>query len=388
MKVMTAMYTLKKGGSYDRFKMLIEAILEKQCEVHCLSLTPIQIEHFHFHNHVIYFPFKTVNGLIAKLTVFLVFPLWSLWITWSNKIDIIVAFGSLYAFIQGFSKWSLKRPMVTLIRGDSSFGLKMQNSPKYFLRINKRIEYLGLLFSDRIITNNTGIQREILRDLRKKDIEVKVLFNNIPPMNISGTEDIYQTRAKYGISVDAKVLVTAGIINRGKNIEILIKGLPKIGMKNFYLLVVGDGSTKADFQYRDYLKGLAKTLEADKQVIFTGWLEKEDLRKIYLAADLFVLSSKSEGMPNVMLEAMGIGLPCIGSNIPGIRDILQYDELIFDPLDEKALVDKIWQIFSDNPFFDRVRRLCQERKKVFLFDWKERAFQMVTMGFDSACKKS
>ena len=382
------MYTLKKGGSYDRFKMLIEAILEKQCEVHCLSLTPIQIEHFHFHNHVIYFPFKTVNGLIAKLTVFLVFPLWSLWITWSNKIDIIVAFGSLYAFIQGFSKWSLKRPMVTLIRGDSSFGLKMQNSPKYFLRINKRIEYLGLLFSDRIITNNTGIQREILRDLRKKDIEVKVLFNNIPPMNISGTEDIYQTRAKYGISVDAKVLVTAGIINRGKNIEILIKGLPKIGMKNFYLLVVGDGSTKADFQYRDYLKGLAKTLEADKQVIFTGWLEKEDLRKIYLAADLFVLSSKSEGMPNVMLEAMGIGLPCIGSNIPGIRDILQYDELIFDPLDEKALVDKIWQIFSDNPFFDRVRRLCQERKKVFLFDWKERAFQMVTMGFDSACKKS
>jgi len=382
------MYTLKKGGSYDRFKMLIEAILEKQCEVHCLSLTPIQIEHSHFHNHVIYFPFKTVNGLIAKLTVFLVFPLWSLWITWSNKIDIIVAFGSLYAFIQGFSKWSLKRPMVTLIRGDSSFGLKMQNSPKYFLRINKRIEYLGLLFSDRIITNNTGIQREILRDLRKKDIEVKVLFNNIPPMNISGTEDIYQTRAKYGISVDAKVLVTAGIINRGKNIEILIKGLPKIGMKNFYLLVVGDGSTKADFQYRDYLKGLAKTLEADKQVIFTGWLEKEDLRKIYLAADLFVLSSKSEGMPNVMLEAMGIGLPCIGSNIPGIRDILQYDELIFDPLDEKALVDKIWQIFSDNPFFDRVRRLCQERKKVFLFDWKERAFQMVTMGFDSACKKS
>ena len=382
------MYTLKKGGSYDRFKMLIEAILEKQCEVHCLSLTPIQIEHSHFHNHVIYFPFKTVNGLIAKLTVFLVFPLWSLWITWSNKIDIIVAFGSLYAFIQGFSKWSLKRPMVTLIRGDSSFGLKMQNSPKYFLRINKRIEYLGLLFSDRIITNNTGIQREILRDLRKKDIEVKVLFNNIPPMNISGTEDIYQTRAKYGISVDAKVLVTAGIINRGKNIEILIKGLPKIGMKNFYLLVVGDGSTKADFQYRDYLKGLAKTLEADKQVIFTGWLEKEDLRKIYLAADLFVLSSKSEGMPNVMLEAMGIGLPCIGSNIPGIRDILQYDELIFDPLDEKALVDKIWQIFSDNPFFDRVRRLCQERKKVFLFDWKERAFQMVTMGFASACKKS
>ena len=77
---MTAMYTIRRGGAYDRFIMMIEAFLERDCEIHCLSLTPIQIKHSLFHNHVMYFPFKTTDGLIARLLVLSVFPLWCVWI--------------------------------------------------------------------------------------------------------------------------------------------------------------------------------------------------------------------------------------------------------------------------------------------------------------------
>lgn len=84
-----------------------------------------------------------------------------------------------------------------------------------------------------------------------------------------------------------------------------------------------------------------------------------------------------------MLEALGSDLPCIGSNIPGIRDILQYEELMFDSLNEKAIVQKIWRFFSDNEFYKKLKCLCQERKKVFLFDWKEKVFQMVVGPFRS-----
>jgi glycosyltransferase involved in cell wall biosynthesis len=171
--------------------------------------------------------------------------------------------------------------------------------------------------------------------------------------------------------------VTAGILNRGKNIEPLIKSLPKIEEKNVYVLIVGDGSTEADILYRNYLKELAKALKVSKQVLFPGWLEKEELWKIYLAYDLFVLPSLSEGMPNAMLEALGLGLPCIGSDVPGIKDLLQYDDLLFDPLDEKALTLKIRQVLFDSQFLGRIKRLCEERKKVFEFDWRERIF-MVT----------
>ena len=379
MKVMTAMYTIRRGGAYDRFIMMLEAFLERNCETHCISLTPIPINHSYFHNHVMYLPLKKVEGFIAKLAVVCLFPLWSFWIAWRKKIDLIIAFGSLYAFLQGFSKWILKRPMVTFIRGSSYFGLTIQNSPQYFLHLNKIVEYLGLLFSDRIITNNIAARDEILKSLgKRKNIDVQILYNNIPPMNIRESEDISKTRGKYGIPENAKVLVTAGILNRGKNIEMLINCLPRIGIKNLYLLVVGDGSTKADLRYKDSLQGLARKLGVDKKVIFTGWLEKKELWKIYPASDLFILPSLSEGMPNAMLEALGAGLPCLGSRISGVKDILQYEDLMFDPEDEKGLVEKIHRFFSDEQHSNHIIELCRARKKEFLFDWKEKVFQMTT----------
>jgi len=238
---------------------------------------------------------------------------------------------------------------------------------------------MGLNSSDLIITNNTALREEILKSLRKgKHIDVKVLLNNIPSIPSPYLQDIPRTRAKYGIPEDAKVIVTAGVLNQGKNIEVLINSLPRIEMKNLHLLVVGDGSTEADFQYRDFLKARAKELKVEERVIFTGWLEKEDLWKIYLASDLFVMPSINEGMPNAMLEALGANLPCLGSNIPGIKDILHYEDLMFDPMEEESLLQKIQGFFSDRQFFDKVKRLCQERKKAFVFDWKEKVFQMAT----------
>ncbi len=389
MKIMTAMYTMKKGGSYERFTMMLDAFLERGCAVHCLSLTPIQVQNICFHDHVLFYPFRNKENSMAKLTVLFFFPLWSLWIVWRNGIDLIVAFGFLYAFIQGFAKWFLKRSMVTLIRGRSSFGMKIQNSSKWAFYLDKFIEKVGLHFSDRIVTNNMAARDEILERLAKrKNIDVQVLYNNIPSMNIYEAESASRARNEYGIPEDAKILVTVGVLNRGKNIEALIKCLPEMGTQDVYVMIAGDGTTEADLRYKDFLRELERKLGVDKRVIFTGWLEKEELWKIYLTSDLFVLPSLNEGMPNAMLEALGSGLPCIGSNIPGIRDILQYDELLFDPLDQKNLTVKVRRLFSEGPFFEKVKRLCQERKEVFEFDWKGRMFEMAARGLDRVAKKS
>jgi glycosyltransferase involved in cell wall biosynthesis len=384
MKIITAMYTLKKGGAYDRFLMMLEAFLERNCEVHCLSLTPIQIKHPYYHNHVVALPFRIKNGLLVKLVVLVIFPMYLLLAGWREKIDLFIAFGPLYAFLQAVPKWTLRKPMVTLIRSDISLGFKSQDLFNYVFFLNKGIEYIGLIFSDRIMTVNTAIREEIIKVIgRWKKIEVGVLFNNVPQIKRSTPENILQTREQFGIPKEAKILVTAGVLTPLKNIEILLKSLSKLGREDLFLLIIGDSSQEKVFHYWDYIK----KLDLAKKVIMTGWVRKEELWKIFSAADLFILPSIKEGMPNVMLEAMGSGLLCIGSNIPGIKDILQYDELIFDPLDEKALVDKIQQVFSDHQFFNRVKRLCQERKEVFEFDWRERVFQMVTMGFDHVCKR-
>ncbi len=382
MKIMTAMYTMKRGGSYERFIMMLEAFLERGCAVHCLSLTPIQVQNPCFYNHILFYPFRNKESSIAKLAVLFFFPLWSIWIGWRNRIDLMVAFGSLYAFILGFSKCFLRRPMTTLIRGNSSFGLTVQNFHKFFLYLNRVIECYGLLFSDKIITNNSAARDAILKSLgKRRNIDVQVLFNNIPPINIRGPEDVSKTKEKYGIPGNAKVLVTAGVLNRGKNIELLIQCLPKIEIKNIYVLIVGDGSTEADLGYKDSLEGLAKNLKVGERVIFPGWLEKEELWKIYLASDLFILPSLSEGMPNVMLEGLGAGLPCLGSRIPGVKDILRHEELMFNALDGKALTQKIVFFFSDRNFSNYITQLCQERKRALSFDWKKNAYETITERF-------
>ena len=379
MKIMTAMYTLKKGGSYERFLMMVEAFLEKKCEVHCLSLTPVRIKNPNYRNHIAGLPFGIRNDWIAKFIVVLLFPLHSFFIGWREKINLFIAFGSLYAFLMAIPKWVLKKPMVTLIRGDSTFGLVIQNSPRYILRLNKIMEYLGLIFSDRIITNNTAVQKQIHRIMRsRKKVEIELLFNSIPPIPDFKPEDSCQIRAQFGIPMEAKVLVTAGILNRGKNIEMLIRCLPEIGMKNLFLFIVGDGSTKGDFHYKKYLRELTETIGLTNRVIFTGWLNKEELWKIFRGSDLFVLTSKSEGMPNILLEALGCDIPCFGSDIPGIRDILSYEMLMFPLFEGETLTRKIRLFLIDPSFSDKISQLCHERKKKFFFDWKKAAFDSIT----------
>jgi glycosyltransferase involved in cell wall biosynthesis len=85
-------------------------------------------------------------------------------------------------------------------------------------------------------------------------------------------------------------------------------------------------------------------------------------------------------MPNAMLEALGFGLPCIGSRIPGIIDILQHEELMFDPSDEEAIANKVRRVFSDTQYSNHIVSLCRERKEAFIFDWKERVFFLATRG--------
>ena len=390
MKIMTTIYTIKRGGYYDRFIMMVEAFLERGWEVHCLSLSPVKLNHPYFHNHIIYFPFKKINGLISKLAVLFIFPLGVIKIGLKEKIDLIIAFGPLYAFIQGFANLIIKKPLITFLRSELKVEsyFKNQNSTKLFTWINNFIENIGLRFSNQIITNNILSKENIFNRLRNK-IDVQILFNNIPLNNNKFyIEDFYKTREKYGIPKEAKVLVTSGIINRGKNIEIIIRSFSKIKMSNIYMLIAGEGSVEADFKYKEYLIKLARKLEVDKQIIFAGWLEKEELWKVYKSSDLFVLASLKEGMPNAMLEALGVGLPCMGSDIPGIREILQYHELMFNPLDEDALTNKIRQFFSNLDFFSEIKRLCQDRKKEFLFDWKEKVFEMILSYLTTKGRKS
>ena len=377
MNILTAMYTMRKGGAYDRFIMMIEALLERGCEVHCLSLTPISIPHKSYKNYVI------LNRLgkmgFSRGIVLFVYPLYAVWIGHKENIDRFVAFGTLYAFIESLAKWTLRKPMVTFLRGNLAFGMETQGRSRLVRGLSRWIDKIGIYSSDLVLSVNSTLQEEMRRLVgSRRGQRWAVLPNNIPPMPMRENQDVSKLRKKHGIPEDIKLVVTAGVINCGKNVELLIRSLAGIGADNLFLLVVGDGSTKTDSNYMMKLKKLAHDLALSNRVIFKGWVGKDELWETFWCSDLFILPSKSEGMPNVILEALGCDLPCFGSNIPGIRDILQDDELLFDPWDEKAVSDKIQHIVTDQQFLDRVKRLCHTRKSAFSFDWKGKISKILT----------
>jgi glycosyltransferase involved in cell wall biosynthesis len=96
------------------------------------------------------------------------------------------------------------------------------------------------------------------------------------------------------------------------------------------------------------LKAMAFDLELGKSVKFLG--KVDDIAGLLMASDLYVHSSKSEGLPNSVLEAMAAGLPVIGSNISGIREAVgpENHRYLVDAEDVNGFADMIVQFINNN----------------------------------------
>ncbi len=141
----------------------------------------------------------------------------------------------------------------------------------------------------------------------------------------------------------AKIVTVGSLEQPYKGVDVLIRAVAKCLDAGLHasLTVVGDG------RYRASLETLAKTLGISGAVNLIGQLtSKEQVRGVLDDADLFVLASRTEGLPRAMLEAMARALPCIGTRVGGIPELLDFDDLV-DPDDVDGLASKICQVVSD-----------------------------------------
>jgi glycosyltransferase involved in cell wall biosynthesis len=107
------------------------------------------------------------------------------------------------------------------------------------------------------------------------------------------------------------------------------------------LVLVGDG------RYRPELETRAAASGVSEQVRFLGQLTAGGAVRAELdGADLFVLPSRTEGLPRALIEAMARALPCIGSQVGGFPELLPAEDLV-PPGDTAALARKIREIVSD-----------------------------------------
>lgn len=114
------------------------------------------------------------------------------------------------------------------------------------------------------------------------------------------------------------------------------------------LAMLGDGKFRSEMEYR------ANRLGIEKVVQFTGYIPANERVRRYLDdSDLFVMPSRTEGLPRAMIEAMARGLPCIGTDVGGIPELLPPEALV-PPNNAPALAQKIESAIRDVEWLRRM----------------------------------
>jgi len=127
---------------------------------------------------------------------------------------------------------------------------------------------------------------------------------------------------------------------KGPDLLIDAVGLCNRRNLNIKLNIIGEGRFKPQLKAQVSRKGLSES------VTFMGQLPAGGaVRDMLMKSDLFVLPSRTEGLPRAMIEAMACGLPCIGSNIGGIPELLSQEDLV-PAGNAPALAEKIGETIT------------------------------------------
>ena len=135
-----------------------------------------------------------------------------------------------------------------------------------------------------------------------------------------------QLRSKLGIDSGEFVFLFVGAVCKGKGIDVLVnvwKLLREELGTSIKLIVSGPPFELA----------MVELLQGQNDIEYIGTKKLEEVREYYLVADAFVLPTRGEGLPNVLIEAMSCSLPCIAGRLDGITDYLLGNDrgILVDP---------------------------------------------------------
>jgi len=251
-----------------------------------------------FYVHRVYWPMiRIFGGIIFWIKMF-----WNL-----KKIEPDIIHIQAFGFetpIFLLIKRLLKKPCVIWAQGSDVYVQWMFKEPISKIIFKKADAIIAL----------TDDMKNKMKNIYARDIDV--LPNGIDLCKVKCLSK-QNVREELGIQKDRTIILFSGALTPIKGLTYLIEAITYIKDKNKQLILVGDG------EERDKLEDLVKKLKLEKYVIFIGKVPYDEVFKYMVASDIFVLSSLSEGLPNVILEAMASGLPIVATRVGGIPDIIK-----------------------------------------------------------------
>ena len=122
-------------------------------------------------------------------------------------------------------------------------------------------------------------------------------------------------RNEIGLKETDIALISMGDLIDRKNYPVAIEAISKLNNANVHYFICGNGPEKHN------LKKLTKKLNIENNVHFLGY--RTDIKELLKASDIFLFTSKQEGLARSLMEAMACGLPCVVSKIRGNTDLIK-----------------------------------------------------------------
>lgn len=357
MRVLTIYQNTRPGGFYYHLLKAIRAMLVRGWEVHHINLERPDIRHKNFHFH-------HVKSSRLPLPTFLTFSRKAVEkmheLEAKTRFDKIVVFGDLYSYVA--SKNRSGTPIYTFIRGD--FEWEGRKRIGAFVKFTEPLLRKGFMASKKIVCVNGDLAERIQKKYGIPKERLRVLPNSIP-------EGVKFARKKW--HEGPKTIGFVGCFDEIKNLENLLRAFAMVRKRQEARLVLVGAGSKYTMRKETQLKRLVDGLGIGGSVEFTKWTDDKPFRIF----DLFVLPSFYEGSPTVLLEAIGSGIPSIGSNRGGIKEILEYDELLFEPEDFREIADKMSKILGNRLSYQEAVKNIEKRQKKFRFDWEKKAIGLL-----------
>jgi glycosyltransferase involved in cell wall biosynthesis len=210
-------------------------------------------------------------------------------------------------------KKKYKRKMIVTLRGKEAFYIKQgfirENLIKRFLQ--KSDALIGLSDELLLLAKTAGYTGN----------HCAVIRNGVDTSRFHCL-DAMQCRRNLGLSPGEKILLSVGSLNNGKGFDRIIKSFAKIYSehRDWKLYIIGSEGPAGNC--KKSLNQLIDRMDLAGNVILKGTVPNHKLPYWYNAADLFCLASRSEGTPNVLIEALSCGCPSVVTNVGSVQQVL------------------------------------------------------------------
>ncbi len=278
-----------------------------------------------------------------------------------NKIQIVIVFQpSIYSTLVNFIGLLFKKKTCISLRG-------IEGDVNFFYQLSMDSTFL---FSRAVIINSKNLFDRYL----KTTYLPKALFSNKKvhylPNGVNG--DYWKPDKTDEISKESDLVFVGNLTDKSqiknKGIKFLyeaIKILRENNNLNLKVVIIG--------QTNMYLLKKIIAHDIENYFDFYGFVENYRTIKSKLQKSrIFVLPSVSEGMPNSLMEAMALEMPCIASNVGGVPELIEnnVDGLIFEPKNSRQFADLIRLLLEDENLQKKLG-INARKKMVNKFNWNQ-----------------